>query len=689
MSTKYTTTKRCYLIDHHSPQPPDVPLGHLDINEYESFFDTANIDSLMVYCKDHWGVTYYPSNVPGARQHEGVKKDWIGEISSLLKKKDIEFAAYYCIEYDEGAARNFPEWRVQRPDGSGLIREDEFARWSLCCCQTGYREYCLLQLEEIVSRYAPDALFLDILGTSLCYCSACREKFEAQYHYPLPESDEEVLEHRTDIMQFLNNNTKEFLTELRQRVKAIDPELAVTINFSCHYPQEIRDMLEYQFSEPLLRDNWFSSAYARDTAIGQYPMLAPGEASQVYNYNSVNEYIYDLSSIAAQGCRAGMYSGSQHIDGTLDFEEARLIGTAFAEIKKMEPYLTGRTPVKCVGILQSDLSMSINLTHLYPDAILRMKRHNPHQNAVLGAMQLCEHAKLPFRILPERTVTEDLVKQFQVILLPEVFVIQEDVADILRSYVQNGGLIISSGQSGLWNADSSRRPISSVSDLLGIGHARIHTEHKANRWSAYLKNVSRRDFSGLLSCTTPPVSEHFVETVPADSAQILLHLILPCVCCDETHWVNWWSPPPGTDSGYPALIHNAVGAGNVYYLAFDFFTMASAEGFRHPYSLFQDLICMEHVKPVLHNRTETPDMIRTAYFETEDSYIIHQISTLPKQFHGHLSPVNGGSLEFQRKISQAEVVYPEKKELEICADADGTIVRLPEFSLQQIIVCKK
>ena len=689
MSTKYTTTKRCYLIDHHSPQPPDVPLGHLDINEYESFFDTANIDSLMVYCKDHWGVTYYPSNVPGARQHEGIKKDWIGEVSSLLKKKDIEFVAYYCIEYDEGAARSFPDWRVRRPDGSGLIRDDEFAKWSLCCCQSGYREYCLQQLEEIVSRYTPDALFLDILGSSLCYCSSCRRKFEEQYHYPLPESDEAVLEHRTDIMQFLNNNTMEFLAELKQRVKAIDPKLAVTINFSCHYPQEIRDMLEYQFSEPLLKDNWFSAAYARDTAVGQYPMLAPGEASQVYNYSSANEYIYDLSSIAAQGCRAGMYSGSQHIDGTLDFQEARLIGTAFAEIRKMEPHLTDRTPVKCVGIVQSDLSMSINLPFLHPDAILRMKRHNPHQNAVLGAMQLCEHAKLPFMILPERTITDELLKQFQVLLLPEVFVIQEDIAEMLRNYADNGGLIISSGQSGLWDADSSRRPASSIADLLGIGHTEIHTEYKANRWSAYLKNVSQRDFSGLLSCTTPPVSEHFMETEPAGSAEVLLHLILPCVSCDDRHWVNWWSPPPGTDSGYPALIRNTVGSGITFYLAFDFFTMASTEEFSDTGSLFEDLLAMENIKPVLYNRTKTPDIIRTAYFETKDSYIIHQISTIPKHFHGQLSPVEGGTLELKCKISGAEMVYPKKKTLEICTDTDGTVVMLPELSLQQIIVCKK
>ncbi len=52
MSQKYKKSKRCYLIDHHSPQPPTVHLNRLNIEEYEEFIDTAQIDSLMVYCKD-------------------------------------------------------------------------------------------------------------------------------------------------------------------------------------------------------------------------------------------------------------------------------------------------------------------------------------------------------------------------------------------------------------------------------------------------------------------------------------------------------------------------------------------------------------------------------------------------------------------------------------------------------------
>ena len=689
MSKKYTATRRCYLIDHHSPQPPDVLLHKLDIKEYDAFFETAGIDSLMVYCKDHWGVTYYPSEVPGAQKHLGVEGDWIRDVSRLLREKDIEFVAYYCIEYDEGAARKFPEWQVKQADGSPLIRDDEFAKWSLCCYQTGYREYCLSQLEEIVKNYAPDSLFLDIFGASLCYCSHCRSKFASVYHYPLPENQVDILEHKADILKFLNKNAEDFLAELKRRVKAIDPALAVTINFSCHYPQELRDMLDYQFSEPLLKDNWFSSAYARDTAVGQYPILAPGEASQVYNYSSVNEYICDLSSIAAQGCRVGMYSGSQHFDGTLDFEEARRLGAVYRELEKMEPYFEGRTPVKCAGILQSDLSMAVNIPSLEADAILRMKHHNPHQNAVLGAMQLCERAKIPYMVLPERTLDKELLGQFDLLLLPEVFVIEKETADLLAEFAENGGTLISSGQSGLFSADSKKLSVSSIAGLTGASECVIHTEYAANRWSAYLKNTGLEEFSGLLSCTTPPVSEHFIETAPDKDTDILLTFVLPCVACDAEHWVNWWSPPPGPNTDFPALIRKRSGKGSTYYMAFDFFTMASSESFQYPHELFADMIKRERITPAVRNITDTPDLIRTAYFETEDSYIIHQISMLPKRFHGDALPVSGGILELDRKLTRAEQVYPESVLLEYQVKNNKTVISLPDFTLQQMIICKK
>ena len=58
MSNLYKTAYRGYLVDHHSPDTPIITLDKLDPREYEAFFKEANITSLMVYTKDHWGANF-------------------------------------------------------------------------------------------------------------------------------------------------------------------------------------------------------------------------------------------------------------------------------------------------------------------------------------------------------------------------------------------------------------------------------------------------------------------------------------------------------------------------------------------------------------------------------------------------------------------------------------------------------
>ena len=91
MSDLYRDSRRCYLIDHHSPAPPAVTLDHLDIAEYEEFFDTAQIDSVMVYCKDHWGMTYFDSKVPGSMKHPGILNLLLITASNMMKELHVVF----------------------------------------------------------------------------------------------------------------------------------------------------------------------------------------------------------------------------------------------------------------------------------------------------------------------------------------------------------------------------------------------------------------------------------------------------------------------------------------------------------------------------------------------------------------------------------------------------------------------
>ena len=99
------------------------------------------------------------------------------------------------------------------------------------------------------------------------------------------------------------------------------------------------------------------------------------------------------------------------------------------------------------------------------------------------------------------------------------------------------------------------------------------------------------------------------------------------------------------------------------------------------------LLVKSGIQPPLRHRTDTPDMIRTAFFETETAYIIHQISMLPKRFHGDTPPIPAGEILFQIPVASAKLVYPSQQRLDL--SENGTCAALPPLTLQQIIWCEK
>ena len=161
-------------------------------------------------------------------------------------------------------------------------------------------ETMLGQLREIVENYHPDSLFIDIFGMTVCYCPTCRALYRERYGYDLPETPEGLLEHNNDVVEYLDDEAERMLDDVRALLHGIDPTLAITVNFSSHYPKRVRDKLDYMFTEPWA-GNWLSGAYDRDTSAGKPVQLGPGDVSQVYNYQP--ESIYELA--AAEIARTG------------------------------------------------------------------------------------------------------------------------------------------------------------------------------------------------------------------------------------------------------------------------------------------------------------------------------------------------------------------------------------------------
>ncbi len=679
MADLYKKRFRGYLIDNHSPAPPAVTFGRLDIAEHASFFGTAGIDSLMVYCKDHWGYSYYDT-VCGER-HPALDRDWVAETVAELRKKGIEFNAYYSVEYDNTITGKHPDWAIRKADGEELRSASRNAKWRMACYMTGYRRYVLDQLTEIVSRYHPDSLFLDIFGKSLCYCPECRRIFGERYGYPLPETGEGLSGVSAEVLGFLDDCAEGFLDDVVSTVKAIDPGLAVTINFSSHYPKRIRDKLDYHFTEPWA-GNWLSAAFARAT--GRFPQLGPGDVSSVYNYLPESVYVAAAAQIAAQGCRVFMYSEPQRPDGTLEREEARRIGAAYREVKKFEHLLGNRTIVADVGIVQSDDSVRVGTAGaVVAHAIARTRTPNRHVNAVLGAMKCCDFSKRTWTVVPEAELSSGMLASLRVIILPEVLVFGQGTWEKLETFMRAGGTVIASGESGLRKPDGTLAADYAFAASTGIHFTGLRNEYAVNHWGGYA-GFNPDGFRAGIPDTTPPISSASIRfSSPVDPTAVFVE---PAVILGPETWVNWGYPPPARRTGEPLIVRMDIGAGTFWYAGFDLFGFAAEDGawVKGFLSAVLDLALPD---PLVRLETANPGTVGFTAFRRGAEMIIHIVSMIPGMSGGDCPPIPAGQLVFgtDRPVTAREV-YPEDRPLVSVGSERGARVDAGTVFIHKIIL---
>lgn len=690
MSEKFKKSFRGYLIDHHSPAPPTVHFGRLDMEEYERFYQEANINSLMVYTKDHWGYSYYDTAV--GTKHPGLSIDYIGEVSRILRKNNIEFNAYYCLEYDTLAPMQHPEWAIRDKDGNAVTLKNPMApaKWGMPCYETGYRTYVLKQLEEIVGNYHPDSLFLDIFGKSLCYCPDCRRKFRERYGYELPQGESVVKDGRIcfdfgekgrDVNRFLEDCAYEMLQDVLRTVKSIDPELKVTINFAALYPKRIRDLLDYQFTEPWA-GNWLSAAYSRDTSRQPCPQLGPGDVSEVYNYRP--DAVYELAGaqIAANGCRVFFYSGSQHTDGTLEHTEAKKVGRVYREVETYEELLQNRQVIADIAIIQSETSsMARSGSQVVMNAIGRYKQPDLHKDALKGAMALCDYSKYSWKIVPEQELTAESAKNFRCIILAGVYCITEELKTVLKEFTDGGGCLLAAGECGLYETDGSRREDFALADILGCSYKGEFSQCSDQQYGGYLQKDADEIFQELPD-TYPPMGNIQYRVEPTTGAG-MGKIMLPCTRVTDTTWVNWWCPPPSMEAqDAPAVVRR----GNCFYVAFDMFQTYQLNLNRQ---LFTGILktCLE--EPQIFLETDFRETISYSAYRQGENIIIHIISNLAEKTNGDAPAIRPGILKISDSLMESRTIRqicPSLGQVNTQKQQGYTCVVLPEIEIHQIFV---
>jgi hypothetical protein len=288
-------------------------------------------------------------------------------------------------------------------------------------------------------------------------------------------------------------------------------------------------------------------------------------------------------------------------------------------------------------------------------------------------------------------MTSEMLRNFEMLVLPETEVISSSLADSIRAWVHDGGTLIASGRCGLLDEQRHSRDNFALADVLGANYLGEEKKYaydpegklKENVIQTYLES-SGHPLARMLSESTVGLSGAFLKLEKREGAEEVMHYRLPFMVEDIPHnkWFNWGPPPPGPDTGGPAVIYNHFGKGQSFFIGAPIFQ-----------EMDQKLFWVQKWIPSL-VRTLVPDPIAelrfpalgqhlhgTFFRDPSKRFVLVQIlNAIELATRGEFVDVPYAEIIWnpaKLKISGAHVVWPKAEDLSIVSGGGKTSLRVP------------
>ncbi|MFH1615473.1 MAG: alpha-L-fucosidase [Planctomycetota bacterium] len=721
MSSGVRQCIRHIIIDNHVPDwHPDF-MSKFDPANYVEMLKLAKAQLTLVYCHSHAGQCFYPSKY--GHMHKGLKgRDVVGDIVKLCRKEGISPIAYYSVVFDNVAYINHPDWRIRV-----LKTWNEYyhTRYGLCCPNMPeYRAYAIGHVDEIMRTYDFDGMFTDMTFWGfVCYCDHCQQRYKQEYGKSIPEVVNWFDPEWVKFERARNRWMVEFIRDLRAAVKTAKPDAIYGPQYAGlmgpwlqGFPIEEADYVDY-----VIGDCYAHRAQQSITCKTFYNLL-DSHAFQfaVPRCLHVSDHVTQKSDayLEAQLFLAIAHNGSLKVidginpDGTLERDVYEYIGKVFEKTIPYEKYLGGK---HCCDIavyysFESRVNFAYNGCPMHNQDIFWLSSR-PHVEAVRNAGRYLQQAHLSYTVITKRRLSEIRENKHQLLILPEVLMMDSEEADAVRQYVHNGGAVYASGQTSLTTKDGNRLNDFMLADVFGVSYDGEHIIDPAATKEAksitfdgtrgakegklgFLKPIDKR-FADWIK-PQPVLSFHGqLIKLKNKTASVLATIALPYTDPDVNYiedggFASIHSNPVGPDTGSPGLVINKYGKGTAIY---------SVGKIEVPYSLanrtaFTELIRLLLQKPVHFESDCHPVVEITAFDQPENNRMILNFLNFPASEETSFSMDANQplfDLPFKVKVPYGKKVQnvfllPKRENLAYTTQADGYISsRLPELEIFQMV----
>ena len=577
-------TLRRLLIDMHVPDWGDL-LSEFNAADYVGAIARGGFQALMQDACSTVGLALWRTRV--GQMHAGMNgRDYFGEVMAECHRHGLHTIAYYCLIMDNWSYQNHPDWRMQPEEGNDT---DLSSRISSVCPNSPYRDYLLACLRELVGNYDFDGIFLDItLWTNVCYCAHCTARFRLEYGAEPPRIVNWNDPTWRDFQKAREKWMLEFATAVTQAIKQTRAVSVYHQFGSIFGPWYNGVALEQRQASDFCSGDIYGDPTQFSMVCKTFYGLTPHRPFEVMTSRATGlgdfETAKPLENLQMESLYPAIHAGATLlIDaikplGTLNNHAYEYMGQVNALHGLYEPFLGGEmlADVAIYFDKESMYNPGDNGLHVSQAApafgfggprkdsfVVPPTESLPHFEAVMGMTQILRKAHIPFGVVTN--VTLDQLSNYRAVIIPSALEMTADNAEHFRRFVQQGGVLYSSGPSSLDQFDSLG---SSLEDVLGVRY--LKSVGSVITYLSPADEALRKLIWPQENVTFPG---RMVQGEALAGAEVLATLTLPFVdphvgTSIGTHFAQLWSNPPAAKPGSePGVVLNSFGKGKSIWVA--------------------------------------------------------------------------------------------------------------------------
>lgn len=567
----YKNSYRRNLIDMHIPDwNPDF-FSEIDADHYVKMLKKANVDTAYIYTTSCVGLCNFPTKI--GKMHEGLKgRDFIKEVTEGCRNQGIR-PILYINAWSKWAYDTYPDWRCQNPEGkeSHTYMFGQPGRYGVLCLNSPYKQYFLGLVKELLDNYETDGLWIDmILWRTNCTCPHCQERFKRETGFDLPM----IIDQANPVfMQFMHKREQwlcEFFNEVKQEVYKKNPNASVVCN-SAYHPSQMLGMsldfvqqLEYITGDSSLGPVRSFEAKLFNNITANHPFeflcsVMDPSLSEHSMLKTEDHLMQLLTSCLAHNGRNGFIDAIDPA-GSLNQAVYERMKVVYEETDRYIPFLENEIDM-C-----ADVAIYTNFSCYFDPAEqgkpLKDYWSSAHLLAARAAGARLVEQNIPFDVITPLNLSK--LNKFKAIVLPDVFVMEQQEMDAFREYVNNGGCIYASGRIAQYDGYGKVCTEGALHDLLGV-----RLTGQTDEQLTYIRPTETSDILPDYTAKHPLSCRVWQALTEADAdTTVLGRLTLPIVHPkDITKFASAISDPPGRITEHPSIVEKSYGKGKVIYSA--------------------------------------------------------------------------------------------------------------------------